>query len=219
MDDFQKLPDAAPMAENTKPGSTVQPQQTLLKNAEKLHFAASNQDSKLDNRPQRNHSLKDVREERQMNSILNPNIVTDATILEDTYNSLSEMKLESACHGGDKSPKTLTKKKDEASPKSPEKVNPESHIPSKTKAKSQPTQKSKSTAKCIAKSITDSPKTSVVTSTVNEGEHAKQLDSGDETHDLKSSSEQQERSDVPNKPKSQNHGNLSKPDDKLGTPV
>ena len=217
MDDFQKLPDAAPMAENiTKPVSTAQPQQILLMDAEKLHFAASNQDSKLDNRPQGNHSLKDVREERQMNSIVNPNIVTDATTLEDTYNSLSEMKLESACHGSDESPKTLTKKKDEAPPKSPEKVNPESHIPSKTEAKSQPMQKSKSTSKSIAKSNTDSPKTSVVASTDNEGEHTKQLDSGDETHDLKSS----KRSDTPNKPKLQNHANLLKSDDdKLGTPV
>ena len=217
MDDFQKLPDAAPMAENTKPGGNVQPQQTLLRDAEKLHFAASNQDSKLDNRPRGNHSLIDARKGRQMNSIVNPIIVTDAITLEDTYNSLSEMKLESACHGGDESPKTLTKKKDEASPKSPKKVNLESHIPSKTEAKSQPTQKSKSTSKSIAKSSTDSPKTSVVTSTDNEGEHIKQLDSGDEIHDLKSS----KRSDSPNKPKSQNHDNLSKSDDdnKLGTPV
>ena len=264
------------MSENIKPGTTVQPQQTKLK-VTKPHSVASNQDSEPDNRPQGNGSFKIHREERQLNSIIDPNIVSDVITLRDTYDTLPEMKLESACHGGDKSPitltkekdkpttkspkkvnpdnhegyiyntlpemklesahhggdkspTTLTKEKDEATPKSPKKINPddhESHISSKTEAKGQPMHKSKlvktaakgSTAD-IAKNSADLPKKCVVTSSDSEEEETKKLDSGDVTHDLKSSSEPQERSDAPKKPKSQNHGNLSKPnDDKLGTPV
>ena len=219
---FQKLPDAVPMTENIKPESTVQPQQTMLK-VMKPHSAASNQDSKSDNKPHGNHSLKDVGEDRPLNNNIT---VTDAITFEHTYDTLPEMKLESACH---ESHTTLTKEKHEATLKSPDKVKPDdhgSHIPSKTEAKSQLMHKSKSvktTAKGstdVAKNCTDLPKKSVVTSSDSEEEETKKLDSGDVTHDLKSSSEPQERSDAPNKPKSQNHGNLSKPnDDKLGTPV
>lgn len=201
----------------------------------KPHSAASNRDSKSDNRPQGNSNIKDDREKRQLNSIFNPSIVSETITREDTYDSLPEMKLESACSGGNESPKTLTKEKDEATPKSPKKVNPDDHescIPNKTEAKNQPLQKSKSikTADKGSTDITDDstditegntvlPKKSVVTSSDSEGEDTKK-DSGNETHDIKSSSEWQERQDAPNKPKSQSHGNLSKPNvDKLGTPV
>ena len=220
--DFQKLPDAVPMTENIKPESNVQPQQTMLK-VMKPHSAASNQDSKSDNKPHGNRSLKDVGEDRPLNNNIT---VTDAITFEHTYDTLPEMKLESACH---ESHTTLTKGKHEATLKSPKKVKPDdhgSHIPGKTEAKSQLMHKSKSvktTAKGstdVAKNCTDLPKKSVVTSSDSEEEETKKLDSGDITHDLKSSSERLERSDAPNKPKSQNHGNLSKPnDDKLGTPV
>lgn len=154
------------MAENTKPGSTVQPQQTMPK-VMIPHSAASNRDSKSDNGPQGNCYLKGDREERQLNSIFNPNIASDTITHEDTYDSLSEIKLEFACFGGNESPKTLTKEQDEATPKSPKNMNPDdhgSHIPSKTEAKSQSIQKSKSIKTAhkgstdITESSTDLPK-------------------------------------------------------------
>ena len=127
------------------------------------------------------------------------------------------------------SPKSVAEEIVKVMAKPPKKVNPEddSLSASKFKAKNQPIQDSKSTAKNSSSSsngTTDTIKSTdvaVLTSTDGKSEDTKKLlDSGDKVHDIKSSSQQQARKDVPkNKPNSQNHGKLSKSDDKLGTPV
>ena len=202
------------MTENTKPVSNIQPQWTeeRVPKVAKPWPSASSQYSKSDSRPQENNNFNKVREEKPLTTVTN-NLKTVSTF------SMVAMKLESASAG---SSENSTKVK-EATVKPPKKVDPEDESLPARKIEA-PSKSVETTAKNSSSSssngstdtIKSSTKKSVLTSTDDEGKDTKKLlDSGDKIHDIKSSSEQQARSDVPKK---KPNDTLSKPNDE-GTPV
>ena len=205
---FQKLPDAVPINENTKAGNIVQPQRTegIPKPAKPWPTA----DLTSDLKSHENNNFKEVREEKLNTNIINANIVTDTVLKpEATVPTTTQMKPESADAGDCVISKPVTKEKDKETTKQP--PNPEDQSTSEAAVKNQHmhSKASKTTAKGSADF------------TEKSGESTKTPDADDNNHALKSPSEQQVKKDEPkNKPNTHSYSKLSKlSDNKVGTPV
>lgn len=217
------------MNDNAKAGSNIRLQRPegKIPKVAKQWANVSRKDTEPESKPHKNDNPNKVNEEKLLISA-NNNYAANTTSLmsEDNFHSMTEIPLEAANTDDLESPRSVGKEKIKMPEKLPSKANPEdfeSQSVSKTKAKkSKLLQNSKASETIVAKSSIDSAKKFVVTSTDIKSEGTtKKIDSGNETLDLKSSSKQLARSDVPkDKLNSQNHCNLSKPsDDKLGTSV